>query len=90
MTKLLVAMAWAYVVILMAVAEAMSPDGTVLGALFTLALYGALPLGIVLYVMGMPGRRAHRRAVERASSGSDPDGSGHPAGDPIAAKGEEA
>jgi hypothetical protein len=38
----------------------------VLGAFFTVLLYGVLPLGIVLYVMGTPGRKAQRRAREAA------------------------
>jgi predicted membrane channel-forming protein YqfA (hemolysin III family) len=52
----IVALAWMFVVLLMTAAEATSTQGTVLGALFTLLLYGVLPLGIVLYVMGAPGR----------------------------------
>jgi mannose/fructose/N-acetylgalactosamine-specific phosphotransferase system component IID len=36
-----VAIAWLYVVLLMAVAEALSSQGTVLGAVFTFVLYGA-------------------------------------------------
>ena len=54
----LVAIAWIYVVLMMAVAEAMHPEGTVLGALITFVLYGVLPLIIVLYIMGARIRRA--------------------------------
>jgi hypothetical protein len=54
----LVAIAWIYVVLMMAVAEAMHPEGTVLGALITFVLYGVLPLAIVLYIMGARFRRA--------------------------------
>jgi membrane protein implicated in regulation of membrane protease activity len=50
----IVAIAWMYVVVLMSVAEATSSNGTVLGAFFTLILYGLLPLSIVLYLMGTP------------------------------------
>ena len=57
----LVALAWIYVVLMMALAEALSPNGTVLGAIFTFLLYGLLPLSIVLYVMGTPMRRSARR-----------------------------
>ncbi|MBC7938563.1 MAG: hypothetical protein H7Z19_02175, partial [Chitinophagaceae bacterium] len=53
----LVAIAWIYVVLLMAVAEALSAQGTVLGAFFTLLLYGVLPLGLVLYVLSTPARK---------------------------------
>ena len=73
----IVAVAWIFVVLLMAAAEASSTQGTLLGALFTLLLYGALPLSIVLYVLGTPARRRARLAAEaRAaehSQGSAPD-----------------
>lgn len=62
----IVAIAWIFVVLLMTVAEATSTQGTVLGAVFTLLLYGVLPLSIVLYVMGAPQRRRARLAAERA------------------------
>lgn len=62
----LVAIAWLYVTLMMALAEATSPQGTVLGALFTFALYGALPLGLVLYLLGTPMRRRKRLAEEQA------------------------
>ena len=61
-----VAIAWMFVVLLMALAEATSPQGTVLGAFFTLLLYGLLPLGVVLYLMGTPMRRRAQRAAEAA------------------------
>ena len=48
----LVAIAWIYVVLMMAIAEVVHPDGTWLGALFTFLLYGVLPLSIVMYIMG--------------------------------------
>lgn len=62
----IVAVAWIYVVLMMAVAEAQSSQGTVLGAVFTFLLYGVLPLSIVLYVLGTPGRRRARAAREQA------------------------
>ena len=70
-----VAIAWMFVVLLMALAEATSTQGTVLGAFFTLLLYGLLPLGLVLYLMGTPMRRRARRAAETAerSEGLQPD-----------------
>lgn len=63
----IVAVAWIFVVLLMTLAEATSPQGTVLGAFFTLLLYGVLPLSIVLYLMGTPLRRRARRAQEAAA-----------------------
>lgn len=70
-----VAIAWMFVVLLMTLAEATSTQGTVLGALFTLLLYGLLPLGLVLYLMGTPMRRGARRAAEAAerAEGLQPD-----------------
>ena len=80
----LVLIAWAYVVVMMAVAEALSPNGTVLGALFTLLLYGALPLWIVLYVLGTPARRAARKRREaEAASAADPDAGSEAPGDAV-------
>lgn len=63
----IVAIAWIFVVVLMAAAEATSPQGTVLGALVTLLLYGALPLWIVMYLLGTPMRWQARRAAEAAA-----------------------
>ncbi len=89
----LVAIAWIYVVLMMAVAEALSPQGTLIGAFFTLLLYGALPLSIVLYIMATPGRRRALRAAESAADAAArseaPDGSGHAAGDTVAAERKE-
>lgn len=65
----LVAIAWMYVVLMMAVAEALSPQGTVLGAVFTLLLYGLLPLSILLYIMGTPLRRRRALRIEQAAAG---------------------
>jgi len=77
----LIAIAWMYVVLMMAVAEAASPSGTLLGAFFTFVLYGVLPLSIVLYILGTPGRRRARQAQEAASASGQPDAGGHaPAG----------
>jgi uncharacterized membrane protein len=63
----LVAIAWMYVVVMMAAAEATGPNGTVLGAVMTLLLYGLLPVGLLLYLMGTPLRLRARRAEEAAS-----------------------
>jgi hypothetical protein len=68
----LVAIAWMYVVVAMSIAEAISPAGTLLGATFTFLLYGALPLAIVLYLLGTPGRRRRRAvALDAAAAPSD-------------------
>jgi hypothetical protein len=62
----LVLIAWMYVALMMAVAEATSPIGTVLGALITFVLYGALPMGVVGYIMGSPARKRALKAKEMA------------------------
>lgn len=80
----LVAVAWGYVVVLMAVAEATSPRGSVLGAIVTFFLYGALPLGIALYLLATPLRRRARLRREAASAAAaDPDRGRHAAADPV-------
>jgi hypothetical protein len=93
----LVAIAWIYVVLMMALAEAMSPQGTVLGAVITFLMYGLMPLAIVLYILGTPARRRARKAAEAAADAdgaaapsAPPDGSGHAAGDAVAAERKEA
>ncbi len=101
----LVAIAWLYVVVMMALAEALSPQGSVLGAFFTLVLYGALPVVVVLYIMGAPHRRRARVAIERAeraeragtadpagdgSAPAPPDGGGQPPRDAVAPVRKEA
>ena len=80
----IVAVAWIFVVVLVAAAEASAPQGSLLGALVTLLFYGALPLGIVLYLMGGPARR---RA--RAASSQQGDGRSQPAGDAVAPEREK-
>ena len=62
----LVLIAWLYVVLMMAVAEATSPMGTVLGAIMTFVLYGLLPMSIVGYILGTPSRKRSIKAREMA------------------------
>jgi hypothetical protein len=83
----LVAIGWLYVVLMMALAEALSPQGSVLGAVITFVLYGLLPLSLVMYILGTPGRRRRREAAEAyeasegaLSSAATPDGGSHPPG----------
>jgi hypothetical protein len=64
----LIPIAWLYVALMMAVAEATSSQGTLLGAFFTLLLYGLLPIGLVLYFIGTPARRRQRLAQEAHAS----------------------
>lgn len=86
----LVAIAWLYVALMMALAEATSSQGSILGALFTFVLYGLLPLAILMYLMGTPARRAARRRAEAAEASSQQaDRGDHAAPGGIAAEREE-
>lgn len=62
----LIVIAWTYVTLMMAVAEATSPQGTLLGAFITFALYGLLPMGILVYILGTPSRKRAIKAREAA------------------------
>lgn len=83
----LVVIAWLYVVVMVAVVEAASREGTVLGGVFTFVLYGVLPLAILGYLYFSPARRRMRRtsdAVSADATGFDPDRGDHAPGDAIA------
>lgn len=73
----LVIIAWFYVVVMMAIAEATSSTGSVVGAIITFFFYGLLPIGILIYITGSPLRKKARLAAE--SSALPPDERGHPA-----------
>jgi hypothetical protein len=82
----LVAIAWIYVALMMAVAEATNSNGTVLGAIVTFVLYGLVPVSIVMYLLATPSRNRARKARERAdwvaqqnamAQSVQPDASGH-------------
>lgn len=83
----LTVIAWLYVTLLMALVEAFSTQGTVLGAVITFLLYGLLPIALVIYLFGTPLRHKARQKSEQASkstgpsahSGLEPDASGHSA-----------
>lgn len=62
----LVVIGWLYVCVMMAVAEATSTSGSVLGAIITFVLYGVLPVSLVMYLMATPGRKRAIRERERA------------------------
>ena len=86
----LIAIGWLYVAVMMAVAEATSSNGSLLGAFFTFLLYGVLPLSIVLYLVAAPARRAARRRREsQAAASANPDGGSQAPGDAVAPVREE-
>lgn len=85
----LIPIAWLYVTLMMAVAEATNTTGTVLGAIITFVLYGLAPVTLVLYFMGAPARRraiktreaaelAAWRATQQPSGLESKTGSGQP------------
>lgn len=81
---------WLYVALMMSVAEATNSNGSVLGAVFTFLFYGALPVSLILYFMGAPGRKRtikRQEAIEQASR--QPDTSSHAAADTVAPVREE-
>lgn len=95
----LIPMAWIYVALMMAIAEATNTNGTVLGGLMTFVLYGLVPVGLVVYLMGAPSRKKARKAQEQADlaaylqaqteknapeSATQPDASGHTSADAVA------
>jgi hypothetical protein len=97
----IVLLAWTYVVGMVALVEAFGAEGSFLGALVTLTLYGVLPLALLTYISGGSRRRRAARAAERAkvhpagalatgtSDRVDPGGSGQPAGEAVAPVREE-
>ena len=62
----IIPIAWLYVALMMSVAEATNSNGTVLGAIVTFVLYGLLPIALMVYFMGTPGRKRKIRAQEMA------------------------
>lgn len=84
----LIVIAWFYVTAMMAIAEASSPMGSILGAIITFSLYGLLPMGILIYILGTPERKrrlqqrrqAEQHAWEQAQASHLPDTSGHTPG----------
>ena len=87
----IVPIGWLYVALMMAVAEANHPTGTVLGAVITFFLYGLGPVALVLYLMGSPARRRAIKAKEAAEWAANPanpsvppDAGSHASGDALA------
>ncbi|HEY2257193.1 MAG TPA: hypothetical protein VGI11_16270 [Variovorax sp.] len=76
----LVVIAWLYVALMMAVAEATNSNGTVLGAIVTFLLYGLAPVSLVVYLMATPARRRAIRAREEAQRDAALRAAGQPSG----------
>lgn len=87
----LVLIAWLYVALMMAAAEATASNGTLLGALITFVLYGVLPAALVGYLLDSPRRRRAIKAREAWSEAEARQRSGEPdAGGEPAARAEAA
>lgn len=86
----LVVIGWLYVSLMMAVAQANSSNGTLLGAIVTLLLYGVAPVTLVVYLMREPARRRRRKArgqaeqQARSAASVKPDAGGEAPADAIA------
>jgi len=72
----------------MAIAEAVSPVGSIQGALMTFALYGVLPIVVIGYILGTPARRRARALAEAASEAAPNARRETPGGAPAAAERE--
>nr|WP_315596658.1 hypothetical protein [uncultured Cupriavidus sp.] len=55
----IVAIGWLYVALMMAITET-----NVVAGVATFLFYGLAPVSIVVYIMGTPGRRRRRKALE--------------------------
>ena len=87
----LIVIAWLYVALMMAVAEATSTLGTLTGAIFTFVLYGAFPVALVVYLLDTPRRKktikardAAELARRTAAASCQPDAGRKAAGDAVA------
>ena len=69
----IIVIAWLFVVLMAAVAEAVAPNGTVLGAIFTFVGWGVFPLSIVVYLLSTPMRRKARALRESAAEQANTD-----------------
>ena len=94
----IVAIAWMYVAVMMAMAEATASNGTILGAIVTFIFYGVLPAALVMYLLSTPARRRARLAAEAQAEAhaqaesigsAQPDASSLPTGDTFATERKE-
>lgn len=68
----LVLIAWLYVALMMAAAEATASNGTLLGAVFTFLLYGVLPVALIGYLLDSPRRSRANKALEARQAQAAP------------------
>ena len=80
----IVAIAWIFVVLLMAVTEAVHPAGSVWGGIFTFLGYGVFPVALLTYILGAGQRWRKSHPQRRSSAGSGaPDAGSQTAADPV-------
>ncbi|HSY30082.1 MAG TPA: hypothetical protein VK832_21395 [Burkholderiaceae bacterium] len=63
----IVAIGWIYVVLMMSITET-----SVTAGVMTFFLYGILPLGVILYLLGTPERKRRRQAAEKKQNTDAP------------------
>ena len=63
----IVAIGWIYVVLMMSITET-----SVIAGVMTFFLYGILPLGVILYLLGTPERKSRRLAAEKKQNTDTP------------------
>jgi hypothetical protein len=61
----IIAIGWLWVAFMMAITEK-----SVVAAVLTFMFYGLLPCGLLMYLLGTPGRRRRQRAAERDAARS--------------------
>lgn len=73
---LLIVIGWIYVVLMVAVAQAASGPGHMLGAVLTFVFYGLLPAALLAYIMrtGMRRRKRHQQEQVHAPMPRHPSG----------------
>ncbi|SNS75925.1 hypothetical protein SAMN06265795_10675 [Noviherbaspirillum humi] len=62
----IIAIAWIYVVFMMAITE-----HSVIAGIMTFLLYGVFPLSIILYIMGTPRRKRMKAEREKMQAAAD-------------------
>lgn len=66
----IVLIGYLYVILMMALFEAFSPAGSVLGGLMTFAVWGVFPTVLLAYLLGTPARLRRKRQQEEAEQTS--------------------
>lgn len=80
----IVVIAWMYVALMMAMAEATATNGSILGAIVTFLFYGVFPVLLAVYLLGTPARRKARRAAEALDTAETAERSKAPSAQPDA------